>query len=262
MIKLQDISFKYEELVLDNINLEFDKGKITFILGVNGAGKSTLGNIIAGLLQPTKGKVFLDKSEINKKTKNEVIRKKIGMILQNPNNQIIFPRVYDDIKFILENLDFPKDKIKEIIEDSLKKVGMLDYVMANSYNLSGGQKQRIAIASMLALKPDYLIFDEATSMLDTKGKKQIFDVITELKKEIGIIFITNNLEEIIYADDVVIISNHKVYKYSTLDIIENIDILTKYGLDIPFVLKIANKLKINNVDNLSEDYILERIGIN
>lgn len=262
MIKLQDISFKYEELVLDNINLEFDKGKITFILGVNGAGKSTLGSIIAGLLQPNKGKVFLDEIEINKKTKNEVMRKKIGMILQNPNNQIIFPKVYDDIKFILENLHFPKDKIKEIIEDSLKKVGMIDYIMANSYNLSGGQKQRIAIASMLALKPDYLIFDEATSMLDTKGKKQIFDVITELKKEIGIIFITNNLEELIYADYVVIISNHKVYKYSTLDIIENIDILTKYGLDIPFVLKIANKLKINNVDNLSEDYILERIGIN
>ncbi len=259
MIKLKNVSFKYDEIVLDNINLDIDRRKVTFIIGPNGSGKSTLAGIISGLLYPQFGKIYIDDIELNKKTKNKLIREKIGMVFQNPSNQIIFSKVYDDIKFTLDNMKIENDKIPKIILDSLKKVRMLDYINANPYNLSGGQKQRIAIASQLSLKPDYLIFDEATSMLDINGKKDIYKLLNELKKDMGIIFITNNMNELIYADDIIIIENHKVYKYTIFDIINDNNILIKHNLDVPFIFKIAKALNIKDKDCLNEKYLLERI---
>lgn len=136
---------------------------------------------------------------------------------------------------------------------------MLDFMEANPYNLSGGQKQRIAIASQLSLTPDYIIFDEATSMLDINGKKDIYNLLGSLKKEMGIIFITNNIDELIYADDIVVIDNQKIYKYTITDIMKENSILTKHKLDIPFIFKIAKSLNINNPSCVNEKYILERI---
>jgi len=259
MIKLQNITFKYDKVILDNINLCIDKSKVTFIIGSNGSGKSTLANIISGLLFPQTGKVYLDDIELNKNTSNKMVRRKIGMVFQNPSNQILFSKVYDDIKFTLENMKLPKDKIPNIIRESLTEVSMLDCIDANPYNLSGGQKQRIAIASQLSLKPDYLILDEATSMLDTKGKKDIYKLLKSLKKEMGIIFITNNMDELIYADDIVIIDNQKIYKYTIDDIIKENSILTKHKLDIPFIFKIAKSLNIKDANDINEKSILERI---
>lgn len=259
MIKLQNITFKYDKVILDNINLCIDKFKVTFIIGTNGSGKSTLANIISGLLFSQNGKIYLDDIELNKKTNNKLIRKKIGMVFQNPSNQIIFSKVYDDIKFTLENMKISKDIIPNRIKDSLKEVSMLDFIDVNPYNLSGGQKQRIAIASQLSLKPDYLIFDEATSMLDINGKKDIYVLLKSLKKDMGIIFITNNMEELIYADDIVIIDNKKVYKYTISDIINDNSILTKHKLDIPFIFKIASALNIKDINGINEELLLERI---
>lgn len=259
MIKLQNITFKYDKIILDNINLCIDKSKITFIIGTNGSGKSTLANIISGLLFPQTGEIYLDDLELNKKTNSKIVRKKIGMVFQNPNNQILFSKVYDDIKFTLENMKISKDNIPNIIKESLKKVSMLDFIEANPYNLSGGQKQRIAIASQLSLKPDYLILDEATSMLDINGKKDIYNLVKNLKKSMGIIFITNNIDELIYADDIVIIDNHKVYKYTISEIIKENSILTKHKLDIPFIFKIASALNIKDINDINEKSLLERI---
>lgn len=259
MIKLQDITFKYDKIILDNINLSIDKSKITFIIGDNGSGKSTLANLISGLLYPKSGEIYLDDIKLNRKTNSKIVRKKIGMVFQNPSNQILFSKVSEDIKFTLENMKIPKDKIPNIIKESLEKVNMLDYLDANPYNLSGGQKQKVAIASQLSLNPDYLILDEATSMLDTNSKKDIYHLIKSLKKDMGIIFITNNMNELIYADEIIIIDNHKSYKYPLSKIIKDQHILTKHNLDIPFIFKIAKSLNINDISNLNEEYLLERI---
>ena len=259
MIKLENVSFKYDKVILDNINLNISKNKITFIIGINGCGKTTLANIISGLLFSSSGKVFLDDIEINKKTDNKLIRKKIGMVFQNPSNQILFSKVYEDIKFTLENMKYNKEEIPQLIHSSLEKVSMTPYIDANPYKLSGGEKQRIAIASQLSYSPEYLIFDEATSMIDINGKKDIYKLIKNLKKNIGIIYITNDMSELIYADDVVIVDNKNVYKYSISDIIQNNNILTKHKLDVPFILKLASSLGITNAKNINEKYILERV---
>lgn len=260
MIRLQGITFKYDKVIFSNISLDIDQSKITFIIGSNGSGKSTLANIISGLLFPQVGKVYLDDLEVSKKINSKIVRKKVGIIFQNPSNQILFSRVSDDIKFTLENMKIPKEKIPSIIQESLKEVGMLDFIDANPYNLSGGQKQRIAIASQLALKPDYLIFDEATSMLDSHGKKEIYHLIQNLKGKMGIIFITNHMDELLYADDVIIIDQQKVYKYTLSDILKENSILTNHKLDVPFLFKIANALNIEKPDDLNENTILEGIG--
>ena len=155
-----------------------------------------------------------------------------------------------------------KTLIPEIIKDSLKKVNMENFMNTNPYELSGGEQQRIAIASQLSLNPDYLIFDEATSMIDINGKQAIYKLINSLKKKMGIIFITNNMDELIYADEIVIIDNHKTYKYEINDILNDNTILTRHNLQIPFIFKLATTLKINNIDDLNEKSILERIKKN
>ena len=196
MIKLENITFKYDKTIINDINLNIQKSKVTFIIGANGSGKSTLANIISGLLYPVSGKLSIDDIVINKKTDNKLIRNKVGIVFQNPSNQIIFSKVYDDIKFTLENMKVEKTLIPEIIKDSLKKVNMENFMNTNPYELSGGEQQRIAIASQLSLNPDYLIFDEATSMIDINGKQAIYKLINLLKKKMGIIFITNNMDEL------------------------------------------------------------------
>ena len=260
MIKLENVTFKYDEIVLDDISINIKKNKVTFIIGINGSGKSTLANIISGLLFSKNGKVYLDDIELTKKIDNKIIRKKVGMVFQNPSNQIIFSKVYDDIKFTLENMKYPKDEIPTLIKNSLEKVNMIDYIDANPYKLSGGQKQRVAIASQLSYSPNYLIFDEATSMIDISGKKDIYKLLKTLKKNMGIIYITNDMSELIYADDIIILDNHKAYKYSLLDIVKNNNILTRHKLNIPFILKLANSLNIKDIDKINEKYILERIN--
>ena len=139
---------------------------------------------------------------------------------------------------------------------------MLNFINSNPYKLSGGEKQRIAIASQLSYNPDYIIFDEATSMLDINSKKDIYKLFKTLKKDIGVIYITNDISEIIHADDIIILDNTKAYKYTLSNIIKNNNILTKHKLNIPFVLKLLNKLNIKDIKNINEEYILERISKN
>ena len=260
MIKIEKLNIGYEENVLENINLEIDKAKITFKIGKNGSGKSTLGNTISGLKKFKDGIIILDNINLKKEKDLKKIRKKIGMVFQNPSNQILFPRVYDDIKFTLENMKTPKDEIDNIIKEALEKVDMLEYINSNPNNLSGGEKQRIAIASILALKPDYIIFDEATSMLDINGKEDIYKLLIKLKKDgLGIVFITNIIDELIYADEIIILNNKNANKYTKKEIFNNMNLLKDNNLDIPFTLKIIEILKKKNIIAYNKKEILKEI---
>lgn len=260
MIKLEEVTFGYDDEILENISLDIKANEITFIIGKNGSGKSTLANIISGLAKINKGVLTIDDEVINKKTKIKSFREKVGVVFQNPSNQIVFSRVYDDIKFTLENIDTPKGKIDDAIKEALREVEMEEFINSNPYNLSGGEKQRVAIASILAMNPKYIIFDEATSMLDIEGKKAIYKLIQKLKeKGIGVIFITNIMDELIYADRVLILDNKKVYSYTKKELFNNMDILREHKMTIPFILKVVEKLKLKNINASTEEEILKGI---
>ena len=260
MIKIENLTCKYDEnTILENINIEIEPSKITFIIGENGTGKSSLAKIITGLNFKYSGKVYIDNELITKKTKIEDLRKKTGIVFQNPDNGIVFNKVYDDVKFILDNLNI-KENVDKIIEEALKTVNMEKHINSITYNLSGGEKQRIGIASVLALNPKYIIFDESTSMLDINGKKEIYKIINNLKsKNIGIIFITNIMDELIYADEIIILSNKKAEKYTKKEILNNTEILKKHNLKIPVNLKLIEILRKKGIKASNEEEILKGI---
>lgn len=256
MINIKDLTFSYDDIILDNINIDIKSKKITMIIGQNGIGKSTLSLLLTGLIYPKKGKILIDDYEVTKKSKTKELRERIGIVFQNPNNQILFNTVYDNLKFILDNMNI-KDNQDKYIKESLSKVGMDTYININPYNLSMGEKQRVAIACALILKSKYLVFDEPTAMLDINGKENIYKLIQKLKKEgLGIIYVTNILDELIYADDIIIIDNKKVYKYTKEYLLNNLNILKEHNLDIPFKLKVIDKLKISS---FNEEDILKNI---
>ncbi len=261
MIKIENLTCGYDSNILEDINLNISQNKITFIIGKNGSGKSTLGNILSGLKKDYKGKLIINNKTINRKTPLIELRKLVSMVFQNPNNQILFTRIYDDIKFTLENINTPKEKIDKIIKDSLEQVNMLDKINSNPYNLSGGEKQRISIASILAMKPKYIVFDEATSMLDINGRKELYNLIKKLNKNnIGIIWITNIMDELIYADEILIIDNNKIYKYTKEELFNNMNILKEHNLDISFTLKIIEALKRKGASVNNEEEIIKEIN--
>ena len=175
MIKLNEVDFSYQKKkpILKNINLEIPRGKITMVIGQNGSGKSTLCNVISNLLN-YKGEITLDDKNI-KKIPNEEFRKKVGIIFQNPNHQVLFNRIYDDMSFVINNLKLDNKDYR--IKKALKLVEMEDFQDKNPYELSLGQKQRLALATTLTIEPDYLIFDEITAMIDDEGKQAIYKIL-------------------------------------------------------------------------------------
>ena len=259
MIRVSDLSFKYKEgnLGLKNINLSFNRGEIVMIIGENGSGKSTLLSCIANLSK-YHGLITLDNVDI-KKIKNVDFRRKVGIVFQNPNTQVVFNNVYDDIKFTLENLK--EDNIDKKINDSLKIVGMGDYVKANPYNLSMGQRQRIAIASVLSSDKEFLLLDEITSMIDYNGKQEIYKLIEKLKKKnIGIIMSTNIVDELIYADKIIILSKDHEVKgiYTKKEIFNDLSLLKDFY--IPFKFKVINKIGYNSIDKLRDEELLDYVS--
>lgn len=255
MINVNNLTFKYDKLLFDNTSFTINSQKTTFIIGMNGSGKTTLANILSGLNFKYNGEVIIDNNKLSKKMKIRELRKLVGMIFQNPDHQIVMNNVYDELNFTINNLTGNKDN-KERIEEVLKTVDLIDYINNNTYNLSGGEKQRLNIASILSINPKYIIFDEATSMLDDTNRLKIYNLVNELKKkDLGIIFITNNMEELFYADDILIIDNKKIIKYSKEELLNNLNILKKYGFNIPINLLtmkklIDKKIKISNYNDL------------
>ena len=211
MIKIKNLYFKYEEeLVLKDINLEIKDASFTAIIGANGSGKTTLAKHFNGLIFPDKGNVFVDDSDTKKDSMNA--RRKVGFVFQNFEDQIVYPIVEEDIGFGLENLGYGYGKIQEITNKILDRLNMRHLAKRNVNTLSLGQKQMVALAGILAMKPKYIVFDEPTTNLDEKNKKNMLDTIKDLnkKEKITIILVTNRLSELKYADNVIVLKNGSI----------------------------------------------------
>ena len=248
MIKVENVSFKYKNKdlkILDNLNFSVKDGEILAIVGKNGSGKSTIAKIISGIIKLKHGSIFVD--DVNIKDKKD-IRDKIGIVFQNPENQIIFNNIYDELAFSLKGLE--KSEIENRINTALQQVGMLEHKNDDLYTLSLGQKQRIMIAEILARKPKYIVLDEPTSMIDSKGKEEIYEIIKSLKKEgYTIICITNNADEILIADRTLILSDgHIVNEISRKELTEKFNIFKEFDIKEPTILQILSKLKENDIN--------------
>ncbi len=270
MIRLKQFSCGYPNSpVLAQTDLTIAAGKITVVIGRNGSGKSTLAQVLAGLKLDFSGEVWLDELHLKRSTPMRELRQKVGLVLQNPDHQILFGKVQDEISFALQNLalpeitDLPKDKRarqsviqakrQEIVLEVLTQVGLADKINANPRELSGGQKQRLALASALALHPEYLILDEVASMLDLPSRRSVYRIIEKLKQQgIGVVMMTNLLDEILLADTVLILDNGKVTIVTPAEIIRNLDILTQHGLEAPLLLQVAKKINVESLRDLQD----------
>lgn len=245
-IKVNDLTFSYdnESNAVNNVSFKIKEGSYTTIIGHNGSGKSTIAKLLIGLLEVSSGEIFIDDIKLCEDTLYD-IRKKIGIVFQNPDNQFIGSTVADDIAFGLENHQIPSNQMQEIIETYAEKVNMLKFLESEPTKLSGGQKQRVAIAGVLAMNPDIIIFDESTSMLDPQGKREINALIEEIHKKsnMTIISITHDIEEVANSDYVIVMDKGKVVMEGTPDkVLLHEDELIKLQLDIPFSLKLIHSL--------------------
>lgn len=265
-IEFKNVNFSYQEglKVVDNLSFTVQKGTYTTLIGHNGSGKSTVAKLMIGLLEADSGDIFIDELALNMENLNE-IRKKIGMVFQNPDNQFIGSTVQDDIAFGLENACVPQTDMDEIINKFASDVGMIDYLQREPEKLSGGQKQRVAIAGVLAMTPDIIIFDEATSMLDPKGKREIKQLIKDIHKThaITVVSITHDIEEVVGSDYVYVLSNGQIAMAGEpRDILVQDEKLVELSLDVPFAIKIQQLFKKENIildKNIEMEGLVEQI---
>ncbi|SHF63398.1 energy-coupling factor transport system ATP-binding protein [Heyndrickxia coagulans DSM 1 = ATCC 7050] len=261
IIDIDQVSFRYPEqetYALTNISFQVYKGEWLAIVGHNGSGKSTLARLLNGLQFPGKGAITVSGLKLSDENVWE-IRRRVGMVFQNPDNQFVGTTVQDDVAFGLENHGVPREEMVKRVHDALKRVRMSDFLDREPHHLSGGQKQRVAIAGIIALKPEVIILDEATSMLDPVGRKEVLETIRQLKQEAGltVISITHDLEEAAQAERMIVMNRGEVYQEGTpRDIFQMDETLTALGLDIPFPVKMAKALKARGLD-LPEIYLTD-----
>ena len=246
-IEVSHLTFSYDGKndILKDVSFSIPKGSYTTIIGHNGSGKSTMAKLIIGLLEAKKGKIQILGQELNEESVYE-LRSHVGIVFQNPDNQFIGATVRDDIAFGLENICVPREQMDELINRYSKVVRMENFLDHEPTKLSGGQKQRVAIAGILAMSPSIIILDEATSMLDPRGRKEINELVRELKKQnnMTIISITHDIEEAKNADRVILLNKGEIVDYDKPQkILTNEKLLKELKLDIPFSLKIARKLQ-------------------
>jgi energy-coupling factor transport system ATP-binding protein len=258
-IVLDDIYYAYDESPLfSHLHLQLEKGKVYAIIGHNGSGKSTLAKIIGGLFFPQAGSYILDEVPITPKN-IYLVREKVGMVFQNPDNQFLGATIKEDIAFGLENRCVPQPEMDGIILEYATKVGMEKYLDKEPMQLSGGQKQRVALAGVLAMKPQLLILDEATSMLDVKGKNEIDQLLKDAKNrfpDLTILMITHDLDEAMLADEIILLDHGKIIAQDTpQQLFATVD-LHKYALTIPFALEVAMKAKEMGIE-IQKCYKLE-----
>ena len=274
MIKCSNVSFKYinntegkneEKYALKNVNLEVQKGEFLVILGHNGSGKSTIAKHMNALITPSEGTVIVDGLDTSNQEVLWDIRAKAGMVFQNPDNQLVATIVEEDVAFGPENLGIDPAEIRKRVDDSLEKVGMSEYKRHAPHLLSGGQKQRVAIAGILAIEPECIIFDEPTAMLDPSGRKEVLNNIKYLNKEHGmtIILITHYMDEAAQADRIIVMDDGSIKMEGTpREIFPQVERMKTIGLDVPQVTELAYELKkagininekILNVDEMVEE---------
>lgn len=248
MISISNIEYSYDgalKKALDGVSLEIGEGEFVAIVGHNGSGKSTLAKMLNALLLPDKGSVSVFGMDTSDEEKTLDIRKKVGIVFQNPDNQIVTTVVEEDVGFGPENLGVPTEQIIERVHSALEAVGMLEYAKHAPHMLSGGQKQRIAIAGVLAIDPDVLVFDEATAMLDPLGRKAVIEIASRLNREKGktVVMITQYMEEVTAADRVIVMSGGKIAMEGTPEqIFRKGDELRALRLDVPVMVELRDML--------------------
>mgnify|MGYP001118702697 FL=1 len=248
LIEIHNVSYAYEDAAakaLNNVSLTINDGEFVAVVGHNGSGKSTLAKHLNALLLPTEGKVLVDGMDTADEADTLSIRQRVGMVFQNPDNQLVTTIVEEDVAFGPENIGVPGNEIRTRVDRALAAVGMEKYAHSAPNMLSGGQKQRIAIAGMLAMQPKVLVLDEATAMLDPKGRRDIIDLVTKLHKENGItvVMITQYMEEVIGADRVAVMSGGELILEGTpKEVFSQDELLHKHRLDVPVMQQLANRL--------------------
>ncbi len=266
LVSLENIQYKYEgqtDFALNDVSFDIYENEWLAIVGHNGSGKSTLAKLLNGLQFAKAGTITVNGNVLSEETVWDV-RRQIGMVFQNPDNQFVGTTVQDDVAFGLENAGVPQDVMVERVQSALSKVKMSQFLDQEPHHLSGGQKQRVAIAGVLALQPDIIILDEATSMLDPRGREEVLDTVRELMKEqeLTVISITHDLEEAAKADRMIVMNRGKVYREgSPREIFEMEKELIELGLDIPFSIKLSKELQHIGVDiekgHLTEEELVE-----
>lgn len=255
IIEVKDLTFKYNEdgkEILKNISFSVNAGEYIAIVGHNGSGKSTLAKQLNGILTPTSGQVLIDNLDTKDEKNSLDIKKRVGMVFQNPDNQIVATLVEEDVAFAPENLGIEREKLRGIVDNALKAVDMYEYRNRAPSNLSGGQKQRVAIAGILAMNPNCIVLDEATAMLDPKGREEVIDVIKNLndKENKTIINITHFMEEAAKADRIIVLNKGEILIDDKPKEVFKMDKKLKdIGLDIPQLTSFSNELKRLNITN-------------
>lgn len=269
LIRFENVDFTYKSedendvTVLRDFNFNVEQGSFVALLGHNGSGKSTVAKLANGILFPEKGCVYVDGQQVTDDDSVFDIRKKVGMVFQNPDNQIVASIVEEDVAFGAENLGLPPDEIRIRVDDALKRVGMYEHKDKAPHKLSGGQKQRVAVAGIIAMKPKCIMLDEPTAMLDPSGRREVIETIKMLNREEGItiILITHYMDEAVQADRVVVIDNGEIRLDGTPnDVFKNVDRLKSMGLDVPQSAELIHNMNfktdktILNADDCA-DYI-------
>ena len=249
IIEFKNVSFSYDEgedSVITDLNIEFYEGQFTCVLGHNGSGKSTMAKLINALLVPSTGNVISFGYDTSDEENEINIRRKIGMVFQNPDNQIVATIVEDDVAFGPENLGLPREEIRKRVDNALKMVDMYEYRHHEPHRLSGGQKQRVAIAGIIAMQTKCIVLDEPTAMLDPRGRKEVMEALHKLKDELGItiILVTHFMDEAVKADRVVVMNNGEVKLDGTpLQVFSEAKLLSSIGLTVPKPLELAVELE-------------------
>ena len=261
-IEVEHLTFSYdgEQDVLKDVSFQIEEGSYTTIVGHNGSGKSTIAKLLIGLMEAKSGTITVDGIKLTEKSVYD-IRDKIGIVFQNPDNQFIGATVADDIAFGLENHQVPQEQMQRIIERFAQQVNMSKYLNSEPTKLSGGQKQRVAIAGVLAIAPQILIFDESTSMLDPQGKAEINGLIRQIHQASGmtIVSITHDIEEMANSDHVIVMSEGQVVMDGTPEmILKREQELVELQLDVPFTLKFIREMEQNGI-SLKDEIKMEKV---
>ncbi|MFC4183959.1 energy-coupling factor ABC transporter ATP-binding protein [Saccharococcus thermophilus] len=264
ILSVEKLYFRYpnqSDYAVQNVTFQVERGEWLAIVGHNGSGKSTIAKLLIGLLKPESGVIKLFHHVLDEQTVWE-IRRRVGMVFQNPDNQFVGTTVEDDVAFALENNGIPRDEMVKRVHEAIRQVHMEEFLHHEPHHLSGGQKQRVAIAGILALRPDIIILDEATSMLDPKGRQEVLETVRDLNKKqrITVLSITHDLEEVAKADRVIVMNKGEIMTEGTPKQIFMLGTkLERIGLDLPFAVKMRDRLKQSGIPLTQSYFTIEEL---
>lgn len=265
IVEFRDVYYTYnrgdesEQRAVNGVSLSVEEGEFVAIVGHNGSGKSTIAKLMNGLLEPDSGAVTVDGHDTKNYKELFDVRKTVGVVFQNPDNQMVATIIEDDVAFGPENIGLPSEEIRKRVDWALKSVGMYEYREGTPFRLSGGQKQRVAIAGVLAVKPRVIVLDESTSMLDPEGRAEVLKTIEKLNRDekMAVVMITHFMEETLLADRIVVMNDGKIYMQGGKEILLREEELKSIGLNVPLAVRVAHALKKAGVP-LSDDIITDR----